>query len=433
MTITIDDVDLFDLDRFQRGEHHEMLRVLRKTGRGIHWLVDPEGEGFWCVTRMAHVREVNRQPQIFSSNRNGTQIRTPAPDDARSQMMRDSLMIDMDAPKHTRYRMLVSGGFTPRMVSLLEAYVGNRAKMAVDAVCERGACDFVPDLAAELPLQAIADMMSIPDEDRRMIFRWANTLIGYGDPEFVGSMDDIEAVFVELSTYSHALQAERRANPRDDILTVLLNAEVDGSRLTEFEFDMFFLLLCLAGSETTRNTLSDGIYALVTNPDQWARFKEHPDALMDTTVEESLRWSTPVLHFRRTATQDYDLDGVQIREGDKVVYWLASANRDERAFDDPYRFDIDRNPNEHVTFGAGGPHYCIGANLARMEMRVMFREIAARMPDLTLAGEPEYVRANFLRGMKHMPVTFTPSPSTNTQPTEYIGYTKHTRSGSSRA
>jgi cholest-4-en-3-one 26-monooxygenase len=428
MAITFDDIDLFDFDRFQRGEHHEMLRFLRNDGNGIHRLVDPDGEPFWNLTRWHQLKEVNRQPLVFSSEVDGTQIRTTPPEE-REGDMRQVMITDIDPPKHTRYRSLVSSGFTPRMVRLLEDYVANRSAMVVDAVCERGECDLVTDLAAELPLQAIADMMGVPYEDRAKIFHWANQLVGNSDPEFAPSVEEAMGAAAQIFGYAHEIRADREANPRDDIVTALLNAEVDGSKLTDFEFDVFFLLLCIAGSETTRNTISDGINALTTNPDQWALLLSDLDAHLDGAVEESLRWSTPVLHFRRTAVQDYELDGVKIAAGEKVVFWHASANRDERVFDDPYRFDITRSPNDHVTFGGGGPHFCIGANLARMEMKVLFREIAERLPDVHPTAEPSYLRGNFLRGMKHLPVAFTPTPSTGTEPIPYIGYSSHTRRG----
>jgi cholest-4-en-3-one 26-monooxygenase len=229
----------------------------------------------------------------------------------------------------------------------------------------------------------------------------------------------VQQAFTELYAYSHELQQAHK--PADDIVTTLLNAEIGGDKLTEWEFDMFFLLLCVAGNETTRNSISHGMYAFMTNPEQWDAFRADPDARMDVAVEEILRWATPVLHFRRTAARDYELGGVKIKEGDKVVIWHISANRDERGFDDPFRFDIGRTPNDHVAFGGGGPHFCLGANLARMEMRLMFREIAARLPDMRLAGDPQYLRSNFIGGIKHMPVAFTPTVSTNTDPMARLG------------
>ena len=417
--ITLDQIDLCDHDRFQRGEHHEMFRVLRNTGEGVHWTHEPGGTGFWSITRIDHLREVNRHPEVFSSNRGGTQIMDAAPDDVEARLRHDSIMLDMDPPKHTRYRKLVNRGFTPRMIGLLEAYLENRTRIIVDKVCEKGECDFVVELASELPLQAIAEMMGIPLADRARIFDWTNKMIGSNDPEFSTGPETSQQAMAELYAYANALRAQHE--PADDIITTLLNAELDGDQLSEWEFDMFFLLLCVAGNETTRNTISHAMHAFMTNPDQWALFKSDPGAYMDVAMEEVLRWATPVLHFRRTATRDYEIGGVQIKDGDKVVMWHVSANRDERAFDDPYTFDITRTPNDHVAFGGGGPHFCLGANLARMEMRLMFREIAERLGDMQLAGEPQYLRSNFIGGIKHMPVRFTPTPSTNTQPMARLG------------
>ncbi len=417
----LDEVDLLDFDRFQRGEHHEMFTVLRETGNGIHWIDEPDGEGFWAIARIDHLREVNREPEVFSSTKGGTQIYTAPADDFEAQMRRESIMLDMDPPKHTRYRLLVNKGFTPRMIGLLETYLENRTRVIVDKVCETGGCDFVTELSSELPLQAIAEMMGIPLEDRSKIFDWTNRMIGSSDPEFAATPEDVSEAFTELYAYSHALQQQRRDTPTDDIVTTLLNAEVQGDKLSEFEFDMFFLLLCVAGNETTRNTISHGMHAFMTNPAQWQKFIADPEANMAGAMEEVLRWATPVLHFRRTATRDYDLGGTPIKEGDKVVMWHISANRDRRAFVDPFSFDISRSPNDHVAFGGGGPHFCLGANLARMEMRLMFREMATRLGDMTLAGEPQYLRSNFIGGIKHMPVTFTPTKSTNTPAMDRLG------------
>jgi cholest-4-en-3-one 26-monooxygenase len=417
--VDLADVDLGDMDRFQRGEHHEMFRLLRNTEPGVHWQDEPEGTGYWAVTRIDHLREVNRQAEVFSSNRGGTQIVDAPADDLEARRPHDSIMLDMDPPKHTRYRKLVNRGFTPRMIGLLESYLENRTRIIVDRICEKGECDFVTELASELPLQAIAEMLGIPLEDRSRIFDWTNKMIGSSDPEFASGQADVDQAFAELYSYSHQLQEQHQ--PADDIVTTLLHSEVDGDKLTEWEFDMFFLLLCVAGNETTRNTISHGMHAFMTNPDQWQRFLAAPDAMMGTMIEEVLRWATPVLHFRRTAMRDYELGGVKIADGDKVVMWHISANRDERHFEDPFRFDIGREHNDHVAFGGGGPHFCLGANLARMEMRLMFDEIAARLPDIHLAGEPKYLRSNFIGGIKHMPVAFTPTASTNTEPMARLG------------
>jgi cholest-4-en-3-one 26-monooxygenase len=334
---------------------------------------------------------------------------------------RGVMMLYMDPPKHTRYRLLVNKGFTPRMIGMLEQYLKHRAIRIVDNIIERGECDFVVDLASELPLQAIAEIMGVPQEDRKLLFEWSNRMIGLDDPEYSGDQSDGAAASAELYMYVNELAKQRRSDPRDDIVTKLINAEIDGDKLSELEFDMFMLLLTVAGNETTRNTTAWGMWALMQNPEQYKALREDLDGKLDRAIEEILRWASPVYHFRRTAMDDTEIHGQPIKKGDKVVMWHISANRDERAFDDPYTFDITRTPNDHVAFGGGGPHFCLGANLARMEMRLMFREIAERLGDMQLAGEPQYLRSNFIGGIKHMPVRFTPTPSTNTQPMARLG------------
>lgn len=413
--MTLQDVDLWDMDAFQRGEHYEMFETLRETGSGIHFVDEGDhGPGFWAITRLDHFKEVNRQADIFSSNKRGTQLTEPREDDPADDFQRDNLLLTMDPPRHTRYRKLVNRGFTPRMINLLEDYLENRTKIIIDRVSERGAAEFVTEISAELPLQAIAEMLGVPMEDRSRIFDWTNKMIGADDPDFAASEEDVMTAATELFMYSHALQTERRNTPADDIITTLLNADVDGEALSENEFDMFFLVLCVAGNETTRNSITRGMHGFFEFPDQWEKFVADPDRHMDTAIDEIVRWASPVLHFRRQAMQDYELGGAQIKAGDKVVLWHMAANRDPRAFDAPYEFRIDRTPNDHVGFGGGGPHFCLGANLAKMEIRLMFNEIATRLPDIRLAGDPAYLRSNFIGGVKEMQVEFTPTPSTNT-------------------
>jgi cholest-4-en-3-one 26-monooxygenase len=316
------------------------------------------------------------------------------------------MMLYMDPPRHTRYRLLVNKGFTPRMIGLLEQHLAHKATTIVDAVYDDGSCDFVSDIAAELPLQAIAELMGVPQEDRHKLFEWSNRMIGADDPEFQKDAEGMELAgnaATELFMYSHSLAELRRNDPQDDIISRLLGAEVEGDQLSELEFDMFFLLLAVAGNETTRNATAHGMKALIDHPDQFDKLKANPE-LLPSAIEEILRWATPVLHFRRTALEDYELAGKTIRKGDKVVMWHISANRDETVFDDPFRFDIERSPNDHIAFGGGGPHFCLGANLARMELRLIFGELIRRLPDMTLNGDVEYLRSNFIGGIKHMPV-----------------------------
>ena len=416
------DVDLWDHDMFQRQEHHRALERLRETDPGVHWIDEGDmGPGYWAITRHAHLKEVNRTPEVFSSNHSGTQMFEPDTSDTMSQYQRDHMLIDMDPPAHTRYRRLVNRGFTPRMIGLLEDYLQNRTALILDQVTERGRCDFVTEVAAELPLQAIAEMMGIPVEDRARIFEWTNMFIGREDPDMVASHEEVTQAAVDLYSYSHQLQADRRGRPAEDIVTTLLTADVDGEALSENEFDMFFLILSVAGNETTRNSITRGMMAFFDFPDQWAKFAADPDRHMATAVEEIVRWATPVLHFRRQAVKDCELGGVKIAAGDKVVMWHIAANRDPRAFDDPWRFDIERSPNDHIGFGGGGPHYCLGANLAKMEIRLMFREIARRMPDIHPVGEPNYLRSNFIGGVKELLVAYTPTPSLNTASMDRLG------------
>lgn len=397
----LNDIDLLDPDLFRTGGHHEAFQVLRREDP-VHWQDEPDGPGFWSVTRHADLVTVNRDYETFSSSAQGTNI----PDFGEEAAMMRDLMLYMDPPRHTRYRLLVNKGFTPRMIGLLEDHLRAKARAIVDSVADRGECDFVIDIAAELPLQAIAELMGVPAEDRMKLFDWTNQLIGIDDPEFEGDRESGAAAATEVYLYANALAAERRDKPSDDIITKLLNAEVEGHKLNETEFDMFFLLLMVAGNETTRNATAHGMRALLDNPDQLAKLQAHPE-LLNSAIEEILRWATPVLHFRRTAMADYELGGKPIKAGDKVVFWHISANRDEAVFDDPFRFDIERSPNEHIAFGGGGPHHCLGANLARMELRLIFNEVLTRLPDIASAGDTEYLRSNFIGGIKHMPVKYT--------------------------
>ena len=399
----LSDVDLNNPDSFRTGRHHEMFRVLRAEDP-IHWTEEPDGPGYWSITRHADLIAVNRDAHIFSSAEQGISIPDIPPEGA---MVRE-MMLYMDPPRHTRYRLLVNKGFTPRMIGLLEAGLRTKCQLIIDRVVEQGRCDFVIDIASELPLQAIAELMGVPPEDRHLLFDWTNRMIGIDDPEFEGDRESAGEAATELYLYANTLAAEKRAQLGDDIISKLLGAEIAGDALSETEFDMFFMLLAVAGNETTRNATAHGMRALLDNPDQMAKLRANPE-LLDSAIEEILRWATPVLHFRRTAMEDYDLAGTHIAKGDKVVIWHISANRDEAVFDDPFRFDIERSPNDHIAFGGGGPHFCLGANLARMELQLIFTEILNRLPDIAEAGPTEYLRSNFIGGIKHMPITFAPS------------------------
>ena len=403
----IADINLLDLSRFQRREHHEMFTFLRKEAP-VFWHEEPRGPGFWNITKHADLVDVNRDPLGFSSETGGVfryDFHDMEGDSAFDS--RGIMMLTTDPPKHTRYRRLVSKGFTPRMIGKLEEALRYRAATIVNRVIEKGECDFVYDLASELPLQAIAEIMGVPQEDRRRLFDWSNRMIGMDDPEYADA-NATEAA-AELYMFANNLAKERLKEPKDDIVTLLVNATIGDDKLTEEEFDAFILLLSVSGNETTRNATSGGMLALLENPDEHDKLSENLDTLINSAVEEILRWSTPVMYFRRTATEDTEIRDTPIANGDKVLMWHVSANRDEEVFDEPFRFDIERNPNEHISFGGGGPHYCLGANLAKAELKIIFTEMLARIKDIKLEGDPDFLLSNFIAGVKRMPVSFTPS------------------------
>jgi cholest-4-en-3-one 26-monooxygenase len=295
------------------------------------------------------------------------------------------------------------------MIGKLHDRINDIARDIVDNIIERGECDFVVDVAAELPLQVIAEMMGVPPEDRHKVFEWSNRMIGSDDPEYAVSQADYMSAAMEMFQYANDLAARKRANPTDDIVSVLLNAEVEGERLSDLEFDLFFQLLAVAGNETTRNLISHGMLALMENPGERAKVLADPE-LLSPTVDEMLRYASPVMYMRRTARADTTIRNVTIKEGDKVALWYIAADHDPAVFDDPHRFDVTREPaDEFVAFGGGGPHFCLGTHLAKLEIKVMFEEILARVPAMELAGPVDRLRSNFINGIKHMPVTFVPA------------------------
>lgn len=396
-------LDIFDPDIYVGGVPHEAFRVLRAEKPVSFQAEPPDGRGFWAVTKHADIVAISKDPGTFSSWRGGTNIPDYPPDSLEVIRM---LMVNMDPPQHNKFRRLASTGFTPRMIARMEEYIRRAAREIVDEVIEQGSCDFVTRIAAELPLIVIADIMGVPKEDRHLVFDWSNRLIGFDDPEFQTSLEDAQMAAAELWGYANQLAEGRKGGDGKDLTSVLVNAVVDGEQLTEMEFDAFFLLLCVAGNETTRNLISGGMLALIENPAQRARLMADR-SLLPTAVEEMLRWVTPVIHFRRTATKDVELRGQQIKENDKVVLFYSSANRDEEVFTDGMSFDVGRDPNPHIAFGIG-QHSCLGLNLARLEIQVMFEELLARMPDIELAGPVRRLRSNFINGVKSFPVTFTP-------------------------
>jgi cytochrome P450 len=401
----LEDIDLLDQDQFVEGVPHEAFTLLRREAPAF-WQKEPDGDGFWSITRHEDMVTVNRDVETFSSAMKGSLLFEPA-DEAGMETMR-LLMINMDPPEHTRHRRLVNKAFTPKMVNELERRVLWRTSEILDRVCERGECDLVTEVSSELPLQVISELLGVPDEDRNLVFDWTNKMIGRDDIEYGASQEIATQAAMELYAYADELTSRKRADPRQDLLSVLSEAEIDGDRLSQFDIDVFFLLLSVAGSETTRNLISHGVLLLSEHHEARRQLQEDPAGLR-IAIEEMLRYASPVMHFRRTARVDTEIAGENVSAGDKVLFWHVSANRDERVFEEPTRFEIGRSPNPHVAFGGGGPHFCLGANLARMEARVMFGELLRRMPDYEVAGPVERLRSNFINGIKHLPISFAPS------------------------
>ena len=398
------DIDLVNPDNWVPGVPHEAFRVLRQKAP-VFWQEMPgDDTGFWAITKYEDVVAISKDPLTFSSFKGGTILRDLPQEDLQNTQ---TIMLNMDPPQHSKYRKLVSQGFTPRMTAALEPRARAATTEILDKVMARGECDFVREIAAELPLIVIAELVGVPLEDRHKVFEWSNRLIGFDDPEFEGGAEKGKMAAMEMWLYAHELADKRKDAPREDFVSLLLNSAVDGEKLTQMEFDSFFLLLAVAGNETTRNLISGGMLALIENPAERQKLLDNP-ALLPTGVEEMLRWVSPVSQFRRTATRDTEIRGQKIREGDKVVIYYQSANRDEDIFTDPYKFDVSRSPNNHIAFGIG-EHFCLGSNLARLEIRVMFEEILRRMPDIELAGPVRRLRSNFINGVKEMPIKFTPS------------------------
>lgn len=400
--------DPTDPDLCLVGIPHEEFLELRRTAP-VWWVEQPPesragmngGAGFWALSKHADVSAVSKNSKDFSSLENGAIIRFAA-DMTRDQVEVQSVMlINQDPPDHTKIRQIISRGFTPRSIGGLHDVLVERASTIVDDAIAKGSGDFVSEVAAELPLQAIADLIGVPQEDRRKLFDWSNTMMSYEDPDFVDGPDVAAA---EILGYAMALADERRKEPKDDIITKLINADVDGhGQLTDDEFGYFFIMLTVAGNETTRNAITHGMNAFFSHPDQWELWKnERPS----TMVDEVIRWATPVTVFQRTALNDVMVGDQLVTKGQRVGLYYASANHDEDVFTDPYVFDITRDPNPHLSFGGHGAHYCIGANLARLEVEIMFNAIADRMPDIAKLGEARRLRHGWINGIKELPVKY---------------------------
>ncbi len=399
----LSDIDLFDPDVYVKGgAPHADFRFLRAEAP-VFFHKEPGGKGFWALTKYDDLVTVSKDPGRFSSARGGTNIMDYPPEDLSTIQM---LMVNMDPPQHNKFRKLARQGFTPRMTALMEPKIRAAANGIIDNIAASGSCDFVTKVAAELPLQVIADLIGIPQADRHKIFDWSNRLIGFDDPEFQTSLADGKMAAMEMWMYANQLAEGRKGGNGEDLVSVLINAEIEGERLSEMEFDAFFLLLAVAGNETTRNLISGGMLALFEHPEQRVRVLADP-SLVPSCVEEMLRWVAPVNYFRRTATADCEIRGQKIKENDKVVMFYSAANRDEEVFANSMTFDVGRTPNEHLSFGTG-QHFCLGASLARLEIRVMFEELFKRLPDIELAGPVRRLRSNFINGVKEIPIRFAP-------------------------
>ncbi|MDT7643849.1 MAG: cholest-4-en-3-one 26-monooxygenase, partial [Pseudonocardiales bacterium] len=357
-----------------------------------------DDEGFWVVSRHSDVKEVSRNSDVYSTWENSAIIRLGEGTTREQIDMQRFIMINNDPPQHTALRRIVSRGFTPRAVDGLRDALAERAQQIMHTALSEGTGDFVTDVACELPLQAIAELLGVPQDDRRKIFEWSNQMIAYDDPEYEV---EPETAAVELLGYSMAMAEERKRCPMDDIVTKLVQADVDGRGLNADEFGFFVLLLAVAGNETTRNAITHGMMALLDNPEQWERYKAERPA---TAADEIVRWATPVVAFQRTAKVDAELGGQQIKAGQRVGIFYSSANFDETVFDAPERFDIGRDPNPHLGFGGSGAHFCLGASLARLEIDLIFNAIAEHMPDISRAGPERRLRSGWLNGIKEFPV-----------------------------
>ncbi|HEY0948747.1 cytochrome P450 [Nocardioides sp.] len=403
--------DFTDPDLIQQAIPHEQFRAVRQHAP-ITWIEQPweprsgfteeSGTGYYAVTRHADVSAISKDSKNWSTYENGAIIRFPG-EMAREQVeLQRVILINQDPPEHTATRGIVSRGFTPRSIAELEDQMVQRAASIVKDAVSRGTGNFVEEIAAELPLQAIADLIGVPQEDRHKLFEWSNQMLAGEDPDYAGNN---EVAAAEILGYSMMLAADRQANPRDDLITKLINAHKGERGLTDDEFGYFVILLAVAGNETTRNAITHGMNAFFDNPDQWEIWKRDRPATM---VDEVVRWATPVSVFQRTALDDVEVGGVQFKKGQRAALFYASANFDEDVFEDPYTFNILRDPNPQLGFGGHGAHYCLGANLARQEIRVIFDAIADYAPDITRLADAKRLRHSWVNGIKELQVSYAP-------------------------
>ncbi len=394
-------INLIDPEYFaQHGHPWEQYEWLRANSP-VFWHDEPDGPGFWAITKYDDIRAISRTPKIFSSYETGVMLPDPDPMGLYAQRL---MMLNMDPPQHDRFKLLVSRGFTPKNAPLLRPRIEEIAREIVDAAMQKGSGDFVSEIAGRLPSGLIAELMGMPREDGERLYNL--TEIMHTNDDAVAPPDVKMGAIGEMLMYGQSVADKKRKTPGDDLATILVNAEVDGDRLTDEEFQWFFLLLVNAGGDTTRNLLAAGLQLLFDHPDQRAKLISDVDGHLATAIEEMLRFSSPVSHFKRTVMEDTTIHGQHIKAGERVVMFYGSANRDEEVFANPNTFDITRNPNPHVAFGAGGPHLCLGMHVARVELSVMFKELLTRMPHIKADGDFERMHSSFIAGIHSMPVKY---------------------------
>jgi methyl-branched lipid omega-hydroxylase len=418
--LSVDEIDLSDMEFWARPweEREGAFQTLRRE-RPMPFFKEPEipeplsyvvpqGKGYYALTRHAQISEASRHPEIYLSGPGATSM-IDMPEEMLDFF---GSMINMDNPRHARLRRIVSAAFNPRMIKSIEDRIDFVAKDVIDRVASEGGCDFVTEISSRLPLEIICDMMGIGAADYDTVFNASNIILSNGDPEYVPEGTEPMVAFMTAAQQLNLLMLDlakvRKERPTEDVTSALVNTNVDGEALTDTEVAAFFILLVVAGNETTRNAISHGLLAMTRHPDQRALWQADPDTTAATGVDEVVRWGSPVIWMRRTVAADTVLDGTELHEGDKVIMFYNSANRDEDVFDDPYTFDVRRSPNPHIGFGAAGPHFCLGAHLARQEIEVMFRRMFERLPDIEASSEPDRLLSPFINGIKHMDCTFTP-------------------------
>jgi cholest-4-en-3-one 26-monooxygenase len=396
MTNTALDIDLTDPELFYSGDPIAAFRTLRETAP-VYWN-DGKLDKFYALTRYEDVVYVSKHPDLFKSGA-GTMIGVPA----------EGTMLSMDDPRHKKLRALVERGFTARLVRDLEPHTREVTAKIYDELEGRDEVDFVDDISAELPLRVIVEMLGAPASDAHYLRKLGDIMVGNADPDYnPGTASETAGqAQIDMFNYFKDLAASRAGSEKDDLLSVLLRAEIEGEKFDEMDFLLFCMLLVIAGNETTRNLITGGMVLLFDNPDEMSRLRADP-SLMPTAVEEMLRMVSSVMHFKRMATREVELGGVTLKEGDEVCMWYVAANRDPAVFADPERFDVGRKPNPHLAFGGGGPHFCLGASLARQEIRALFEELLRRYPDIEQIGEVKRLRSNFIRGIKNLPVKLGP-------------------------